>query len=58
MADAPEPTREVKLSCKACPATWDAPVLSGVTLRQWVTHLEEQRCPDCAAPYKMTSHHG
>ena len=55
MTDPAEPLRNTTLSCKACPARWDADVLTGVSLTQWVQHLELVRCPDCGAAYEVTS---
>lgn len=55
MADAPSPPRDITLSCRACPHTWTTDALSGVSLAQWVTHLERQACPACGAAYRVTS---
>ena len=56
MADAPEPSRTIALTCKADPAHgWEAPVLTGVTVGQWIAGLEAQACPKCGAAYQLTS---
>lgn len=54
MTNSPEPNSTINLSCP-CGRTWTSNILSGVSLAEWVAHLETQACPGCGVGYRVTS---
>ena len=48
-------TDKIRLTCKACAASWEAVAPSGVSRDEWIAALETLSCPECGAAYRLAS---
>tara|TARA_R110000868_G_scaffold346380_1_gene607424 strand:+ start:300 stop:485 length:186 start_codon:yes stop_codon:yes gene_type:complete len=50
-----ERKNEITLGCKRCGARWQVADRLGVSEPEWAAAIEAQECPQCRAPYRLTS---